>query len=103
MGRGMLARQARPRAIDGKTSRRTHLRLETRCGSRGWSRAKAVPAAIASKITIDRSIIAPPLAFRSAALALPQQPRQPRDVDRDPPRLVARQDLRRRAEAMLRR
>jgi len=35
----------------------------TRCDSRGWSRAKAVPAAIATKITIDRSIIAHPGGF----------------------------------------
>jgi hypothetical protein len=53
-----------------------------------------VPAAIATKITIDRSIIAPPLASRSVALALPQQLRQLRDVDSDPPRLVLREDLR---------
>jgi hypothetical protein len=35
-----------------------------------------VPAAIATKITIDRSIIAPPWASRSIALTLPEQLRR---------------------------
>jgi hypothetical protein len=53
-----------------------------------------VSAAIDTKITIDRSIIALPLASRSAAFSLSEQLRQPCNVHGDPSRLVLRQDLR---------
>ena len=50
----------------------------TRCGSGGWSRAKAVPAAMATKITIDRRYHRSTSSFAFSRAHPSEQFRQPR-------------------------